>query len=128
MKSWAASLFLVLAVMARFSSGFVPVVQTNHRSMHVQTSAFLVPPPVQHLYQIPSTTTISQHSSPLTMGIAEFNAGSSTQVLSLQERRVPTAEEVAEKKRNFNFWFWGGGFVAPFLATFYYFGFKFWER
>ena len=24
--------------------------------------------------------------------------------------------------------FWGGGFVAPFLATFYYFGFKFWEK
>jgi len=34
----------------------------------------------------------------------------------------------AAKKRNFNFWLWGGGFVAPFLATFYYFGFRFWER
>jgi len=43
-------------------------------------------------------------------------------------RAKPTAEEIAAKKRSFNFWLWGGGFVAPFLATFYYFGFKFWER
>lgn len=54
---------------------------------------------------------------------------SSSNVVSLKERPPPpTAEEIAEKKRNFNLWFWGGGFVAPFLATFYYFGFKFWER
>lgn len=53
---------------------------------------------------------------------------SSTNVVSLQERKVPTAEEIAAKKRNFNLWFWGGGFVAPFLATFYYFGLKFWEK
>ena len=54
---------------------------------------------------------------------------SSSNVLSLKDRPPPpTAEEIAAKQRNFNFWFWGGGFVAPFLATFYYFGFKFWER
>lgn len=54
---------------------------------------------------------------------------SSSNVVSLKERPPPpTAEEIAAKKRNFNFWFWGGGFVAPFLATFYYFGLKFWER
>lgn len=54
---------------------------------------------------------------------------SSSNIVSLKERPPPpTAEEIEAKKRNFNFWFWGGGFVAPFLATFYYFGFKFWER
>ena len=54
---------------------------------------------------------------------------SSSNMLSLKERPPPpTAEEIAAKKRNFNFWFWGGGFVAPFLATFYYFGLRFWER
>lgn len=53
---------------------------------------------------------------------------SSSTSVSLQERVAPTAEEIAAKKRNFNLWFWGGGFVAPFLATFYYFGLKFWER
>jgi hypothetical protein len=54
---------------------------------------------------------------------------SSTNILSLKDRPPPpTAEEIAAKKQTFNLWFWGGGFVAPFLATFYYFGFKFWER
>jgi hypothetical protein len=54
---------------------------------------------------------------------------SSTSLVSLKDRPPPpTAEEIAAKKANFNFWFWGGGFVAPFLATFYYFGLKFWER
>lgn len=54
---------------------------------------------------------------------------SSSNVVSLKERPPPpTAEEIAAKQRSFNFWFWGGGFVAPFLATFYYFGLKFWER
>ena len=54
---------------------------------------------------------------------------STSNIVSLKDRPPPpTKEEIAEKQRNFNFWFWGGGFVAPFLATFYYFGFKFWER
>ena len=54
---------------------------------------------------------------------------SSSNVVSLKERPPPpTAEEIAAKKKNFNLWFWGGGFVAPFLATFYYFGLKFWEK
>ena len=62
---------------------------------------------------------ISQDSSIMT----------STELLSLKDRPPPpTAEEIAAKKRTFNLWFWGGGFVAPFLATFYYFGLKFWER
>jgi hypothetical protein len=52
----------------------------------------------------------------------------STMLLSIQEYRKPTAEEIAAKKFTFNLWFWGGGIVAPFLATIYYFGFKFWER
>ena len=54
---------------------------------------------------------------------------SSATILSLKDRPPPpTAEELAAKKATFNLWFWGGGFLAPFLATFYYFGFKFWER
>jgi len=42
--------------------------------------------------------------------------------------KPPTEKEIAAKKRNFNLWFWGGGIVAPFIATVYYFGLKFWER
>jgi len=42
--------------------------------------------------------------------------------------KPPTEKEIAAKKRNFNLWFWGGGIVAPFIATVYCFGLKFWER
>lgn len=81
-----------------------------------------------------STASITSSSSAMDEGINRFLSQeptimSSSQVLSLKERPPPpTAEEIAAKKRTFNLWFWGGGFVAPFLATFYYFGFKFWER
>ena len=40
----------------------------------------------------------------------------------------PTEEEIAGKKFKFNLIFWGGGFVAPFLATVFYFGPKFWTK
>jgi len=56
------------------------------------------------------------------------STSTSTMLLSIQEYRKPTAEEIAAKRLTFNLWFWGGGIVAPFLATIYYFGFKFWER
>jgi hypothetical protein len=49
-------------------------------------------------------------------------------VLALQERHVPTAEEIAAKKFTFNLWLWGGGFLAPFIATVFYFGPKFWTK
>ena len=80
------------------------------------------------------STTITSTSTSLSQGISNYLSDESTimsssQVISLKDRPPPpTAEEIAAKKRTFNLWFWGGGFVAPFLATFYYFGFKFWER
>lgn len=52
----------------------------------------------------------------------------SSMTLSLQERVAPTPEEVAAKKRNFNVLFWGGGIIAPFIATVFYFGPKFWTK
>ncbi|KAL3806429.1 hypothetical protein ACHAXA_009627 [Cyclostephanos tholiformis] len=87
--------------------------------------------PISFVQPAPSTT-----SSSLSDGIGRYilqeppsSIMTSNTVLSLKERPPPpTAEEIAAKKATFNLWFWGGGFVAPFLATFYYFGFKFWER
>lgn len=105
----------------------------------VSASAFVVPdapvaaaPPSVVVTQDVIQQQIQQ-SSPLQDGIRNYVASpfteSTSMTLSLKERPPPpTAEELAAKKRNFNLWFWGGGFVAPFLATFYYFGFKFWER
>ncbi len=74
------------------------------------------------------------YNSALKNGIGNFisqdsSIMTSTELLSLKDRPPPpTPEEIAAKKATFNLWFWGGGFVAPFLATFYYFGLKFWER
>ena len=62
---------------------------------------------------------------------ASYGSSSSTGssvMLSLQERKIPTKEEIDQKKFNFNVIFWGGGFVAPFIATVFYFGFRFWEK
>lgn len=66
---------------------------------------------------------MSSHTSYTTIGDSSVLTAD-----SLSAKPKPTAEEIQKKKDNFNFWFWGGGFVAPFLATFYYFGFKFWEK
>jgi len=100
-------------------------------------TAFVVPDTfVAQPSLIATQDAIQQQINPTSLlqdGVRNYLASpfeeSSTMTLSLKERPPPpTAEELAAKKRNFNFWFWGGGFVAPFLATFYYFGFKFWER
>jgi hypothetical protein len=56
------------------------------------------------------------------------SSATSSMTLSLQERVAPTAEEVAAKKFKFNVLFWGGGIVAPFIATVFYFGPKFWLK
>jgi hypothetical protein len=117
-------IFLYLAVASTMA--FVPAA---NRRPGVSLSMALVsppPPPVNHV--VMDTTAATTTSSALTQGINKFMSESPSQLLALQERKVPTAEEIAAKKRNFAWWFWGGGFVAPFLATFYYFGFKFWEK
>ena len=73
--------------------------------------------------QVPSAVS----SSPLQEGVQRY-LSSSSQLVCLKERHIPTPEEIAAKKLNFNILFWGGGFVAPFLATVFYFGFRFWEK
>lgn len=87
--------------------------------------------PLTQVSNIPNVALQSQQpvsfNSYVSSGSME-KLGGTTTVVALQERKIPTPEEIAAKKRNFNLWFWGGGFVAPFLATFYYFGFKFWEK
>lgn len=78
---------------------------------------------IQIANSIPTIQNLEQPSN-----INQYLASSSTMVALKERPPPPTAEEIAAKKRNFNLWFWGGGFVAPFLATFYYFGLKFWEK
>lgn len=129
------TLVLVLSILSMVAraSGFVSPLE--RRSVTSLPMALMAPnaasAPISFVQSAPSTA-----SSSLSDGIGRYTLQehpssimTSTTVLSLKERPPPpTAEEIAAKKATFNLWFWGGGFVAPFLATFYYFGFKFWER
>jgi hypothetical protein len=83
--------------------------------------------PQQPLLQDGIRTWVESGSGASLRTMASSSASPSV-LLSVQEYRTPTAEELAQKKMTFNMIFWGGGFVAPFLATIFYFGFKFWER
>lgn len=65
---------------------------------------------------------------PLDTGIRSYLQQQPSITVALQERKIPTKEEIDQKKLTFNLIFWGGGFVAPFLATIFYFGFRFWEK
>eukprot|EP00558_Chaetoceros_sp_UNC1202_P000640 CAMPEP_0197258726 /NCGR_PEP_ID=MMETSP1429-20130617/83031_1 /TAXON_ID=49237 /ORGANISM="Chaetoceros sp., Strain UNC1202" /LENGTH=119 /DNA_ID=CAMNT_0042722899 /DNA_START=38 /DNA_END=397 /DNA_ORIENTATION=+ len=102
-------------------------------------SGFAVQPqaPAVNLDSVPSASqmvnmpTIQKLQQPESFNqyLTPSSVESSSNTLSLKERPPPpSAEEIAAKKRSFNLWFWGGGFIAPFLATFYYFGLKFWEK
>ncbi|KAG7372474.1 hypothetical protein IV203_018617 [Nitzschia inconspicua] len=112
--------------------------QMTSRSKTQSTTSFsAIPVDIAHVEMTTqlAVPTMQQHQSALTDGVRNYvNLPSkfgetSSMTLSLKDRPPPpTKEELAAKKRNFNLWFWGGGFVAPFLATFYYFGFKFWEK
>lgn len=123
-------LFVLSLLIAAVSvSGFVsPSARSSKTSLAMMMDA---PPAVLAPTSIDqSITTASSLNEGINRFIAEDSAiMTSSQVLSLKDRPPPpTAEEIAAKKATFNLWFWGGGFVAPFLATFYYFGLKFWER
>ena len=120
-------------------SGFVNPLSRHCKTSSMSMALMDVPLPASSAVIAPISfdqQMFTTTSSSINDGIGRFIAQepsnaimSSTNVLSLKDRPPPpTAEELAAKKVNFNLWFWGGGFVAPFLATFYYFGLKFWER
>ena len=115
------SLYCLVVVVVSVGA-FLP--QSSRPSRAQQRPLALVPVTITSTDRVPFAT---QEVTPLSQGIQNYLT-SSSQTVSLVERHVPTAEEIAKKKSDFNLWFWGGGVVAPFLATFYYFGFKFWER
>jgi len=118
---------------ANYAAAFTTLSRTSKTTFSKLMMVQQGPPPVQQA-QIPATmSSFSTSSSILNNGINEWtldesSAASSSFSVSLKERHVPTKEEVEAKKRNFNLLFWGGGFVAPFLSTVFYFGFKFWEK
>lgn len=127
--------FVALAIASSRAFVFHPTAS----SRRALSTAYLMPvavdqPTIVH-QQLPaaSPTLSTAELRPMQDGIHQYltttpSSTSSSELLSLQERHIPTPEEIAAKKRNFNLWFWGGGFVAPFIATIFYFGFRFWEK
>lgn len=78
-----------------------------------------------------TTTSTTTTTTILQQGVHNYlteSSATSSITVALQDIKPVTAEEIAQKKFNFNLWFWGGGFVAPFLATIFYFGPKFWTK
>ena len=133
MNSYIFLLSCLLAVVN--VSGFVsPAARHSTTSLSLAVTdlppAIITPQSQQQLLSSPSTSLNNGIGNFISNGPNDESAIlTSTNVLSLKDRPPPpTAEEIAAKKATFNLWFWGGGFVAPFLATFYYFGLKFWER
>ena len=124
MPSRSFALLWVLSIMSVLGAvtGFAPMVPV---ALEVTVSSSPV-------LTTTTTTTTTAFTSNLQQGIQNYLESpmeSSTMALSLKDRPPPpTKEEIAAKQRNFNFWFWGGGFVAPFIATVYYFGPKFWTK
>mmetsp|Transcript_116756 Transcript_116756/g.326627 ORF Transcript_116756/g.326627 Transcript_116756/m.326627 type:complete len:133 (-) Transcript_116756:101-499(-) len=124
-------LLLVLSTLASVGSAFAPIVPVAAEVNVVGVAAPTL------MTSVASTTINNNNMNPLLQqGVQNFvslgpesSLETSTMTLSLKDRPPPpTKEELAAKKRNFNLWFWGGGFVAPFVATVYYFGPKFWTK
>jgi len=142
-RSFPVMSLLVMAAVALMAlttttSAFAPTVRQHTKNVPLKMAVAMDMPPAVVLN--PSSTSTahmlltSSPSTSLQDGVQSYvsaqqsDSSSSSILLSLQERKPPTEEEIAQKKLTFNLIFWGGGIVAPFLATIFYFGFKFWEK
>ena len=143
---------VALVLLAATVSGFTAPAQRMNRPTSSLSMVADVPPIVTSASTSATAPVVSGTSAQLQNGIDMWSASSSSVVLSEEssedivakiaaksaaaneaarvkaEKSKKSAEQLAEEKKTFAWYFWGGGFVAPFLATFYYFGFKFWEK
>lgn len=135
MKQLLSTLLLLALYQA---AAFAPQYTPRQRTSPLNLAVMPPPPPPASSIAVDVATTAQTFanaptSSQLKDGIDSYLDApaikTSSMTLSLKERPPPpTKEEIAAKKRNFNLIFWGGGFVAPFIATVFYFGPKFWEK
>ena len=143
---------VVVVLLVATASAFTAPAQRMKRPSSLSMGVDV--PPIVTATSGPVTTSLSQlvGGTPAQAGINAWSASSSSVVLSDEssedivakiaaksaaaneaarvkaEKSKKSAEQLADEKKTFAWYFWGGGFVAPFLATFYYFGFKFWEK
>jgi hypothetical protein len=132
MNSFLCMMMLALTLTLSSVAAFAPGSNASRRPSFLSLSAAPPPPTLTQLVSV-SARSADHLVSPVNAGIENYLSASpksmdSSFTLSLQDRHPPTAEEIAAKKTSFNVIFWGGGIVAPFLATVFYFGFKFWEK
>jgi hypothetical protein len=128
MPRFTLSLLVALSVLLS-AAAFAPIQQNARKQSAL--SALILPAIEVNVAAVQQNA--PQSTSGLQDGVQKYLSTtspveSSTLSLSLKDRPPPpTAEELDAKKRNFNLFFWGGGFVAPFVATVYYFGPRFWK-
>lgn len=108
---------------------YSPMVALDNADLLVRSSSTAPPPALSALLN-PTPIRTTNTAAPLAFASPSTTSSSSSSLvlLSLQDRKIPTPEEIEQKKLTFNLIFWGGGFVAPFAATVFYFGFRFWEK
>ena len=90
-----------------------PSVRSTLSSLQMISQA---PPPVPAASIDTTTVSPTMTSSTLQQGIDNYMSRSSSIQVALQERKIPTKEEIEEKKRNFNIIFWGRCLVGWFAC------------
>jgi len=152
-----ALLFVVLSAVLATATGFVVPARRTASGNGVPSLTSMAmtvdAPPAATVSTVSGITAHSSSSYQLNSGVQSFLSSSSSSNVILanadddaiakiaaqsekanaearlkEAKRAKSSEQVANEKKGFAYWLWGGGFVAPFLATFYYFGFKFWEK
>lgn len=152
-----ALLFVVLSAVLATATGFVVPARRTASGNGVPSLTSMAmtvdAPPAATVSTVSGITAHSSSSYQLNSGVQSFLSSSSSSNVMLanadddaiakiaaqsekanaearlkEAKRAKSSEQVANEKKGFAYWLWGGGFVAPFLATFYYFGFKFWEK
>jgi hypothetical protein len=101
---YVASLIAFLATV----HGFVPVSRSPVVTSSLQMMVPQAPPPALETFSVaqnnnPASSTVS----PLQQGVESYLSRSTSVQVALQERKIPTKEEIEAKKRNFNVIFWG---------------------
>lgn len=65
------------------------------------------PPPTVETFSVAQAGSETKASPVLNQGIDNYLSRCSSVQVALQERKIPTKEEIEAKKRNFNVIFWG---------------------
>jgi len=133
------SIVAFFSVLLAVASGFTaPVsIAADVQAVAVPSSIHVVSAPHQQLNDGINAWSASSSSVVLSdideeasriAAMAAKNKAANEAAKAKEDSRKKSKEQLADEKKTFAWYFWGGGFVAPFLATFYYFGFKFWEK